>query len=405
MQHPGTEGAVEAGSRVVTPTFVVAWLVNFAQYLTFYLLTTTMALYAVRQFGAGESAAGFAASSFVVGATAARVVAGHVVDSLGRRRVLLASLVVVTLACLAYLPTASLGALVALRMVHGAAYALASTAVMTLVQSVIPPSRRAEGTGYFALGTTLATALGPALGLLIVDAAGYPGMFWATAAVAALGLVFGLVLRIPDTPAAARPHLLRDFRLGGILHPAVLPIGVFMLLVGVGYAGVITYLNGYAEERGLTAGAGLFFLAYAAVMLVMRFVLGRLQDRRGDNIVVGIGVVAFAASLVVLAVARQDAVVVLAGALAGLGYGTLMPAAQAIAVRLVPPTQLGTGISTVYLGVDVGIGLGPVALGGLLAAAGYLWMYLVLAAVVAVAGVQYALVHGRTPAARPVAAG
>lgn len=402
MHHPVTAPA-EAAPRIVTPVFAVAWLVNFAQYLTFYLLATTMALYAVKQFGAGDAAAGFASSAFVVGATVARIFAGHVVDSLGRRRMLLVSLAVVTLACAAYLPASSLGLLVAVRLVHGAMYAVASTAVMTLAQSVIPASRRAEGTGYFALGTTLATALGPAAGLMLVSAAGYPGMFWATTGVAAVGLAFGLALRVPDEPASARPHLVRGFRLGGILHPAVVPIGLFMLIVGVAYAGVITYLNGYAEQRGLGAGAGLFFLAYALVTLVMRFVLGRVQDRRGDNAVVGLGLVCFAASLVLLAVARQDAVVVLAGALCGLGYGTLMPAAQAIAVRLVPPHQMGTGISTLYLGVDVGIGLAPLPLGALLAAGGYLWMYLVLAGFVVLAGVYYVLVHGRTPAARAVA--
>ena len=34
-----------SAQRLITPAFVLAWLVNFSQYLVFYLLVTTMALY------------------------------------------------------------------------------------------------------------------------------------------------------------------------------------------------------------------------------------------------------------------------------------------------------------------------------------------------------------------------
>ena len=59
--------------QLITPTFVMAWLINFIQYLLFYLLITTIALYAVKEFAASEAASGLAASSFVIGATIARI--------------------------------------------------------------------------------------------------------------------------------------------------------------------------------------------------------------------------------------------------------------------------------------------------------------------------------------------
>ncbi|WP_144794871.1 MFS transporter [Kocuria palustris] len=401
-----------AAQRLVTPAFVLAWLVNFSQYLVFYLLVTTMALYAVREFAADDAASGFASSAFVVGATVARLVTGFVVDRLGRRKVMLAALAVVIIACALYLPAASLPALIAVRIVHGFAYAFASTAVMAIAQSVIPPARRAEGTGYVALGTTLATAVGPALGLFLVGSFSYGALFATALGTAVLGLVLALFLRKPaagtpartdeeaeqrDEAAAARQA---RFSLSEIVHPAVVPIGLFMVLIGLCYAGVITYLNAYAVERDLAAGAGLFFVAYAAAMLVMRFVLGRVQDQRGDNVVVWFGLVCFALALVVLAAAGEDWQVVVAGALTGLGYGTLMPAAQAIAVSAVPADRLGTGISTLLLLADVGIGLGPVLLGAILSSTGYGPMYLGLAGLVVVAGVFYQLVHGRHQVAR-----
>ncbi|MFS0866636.1 MFS transporter [Microbacterium sp. 179-B 1A2 NHS] len=398
-------------TRVLSPSFVLAWLVNFFQYLGFYLLITTLALYAVTRFAASDAASGFAASAFVVGATLARLVSGYLVDAWGRRRIMLAALAVTVAACLLYVPAVSLPLLIAVRIVHGIAYAFASTATMTIAQSVIPPSRRAEGTGYFALGSTLATAFGPALGLLLVGSVSYDLLFWASTGTAAVSLALGLFLRpaaatTEAVPADAEPDVAvtaparARFSLREIASPAVLPIGVFMLLIGLCYAGVITYLNAYAVERDVTAGAGLFFVAYALAMLVMRFVLGRTQDQRGDNVVIYLGLACFAAALVLLAVATADGEIVLAGLLTGLGYGTLMPASQAIAVSAVPPAKLGTGISTLLLLTDVGVGLGPVLLGVLVSLTGFGPMYGMLAGVVLLAAAVYHGLHGRHQAGR-----
>lgn len=378
-------------TKLITPTFLLSWLVNFVQYLLFYLLVTTTALYAVKEFAASEAASGLAASSFVIGATIARLFSGYVTDSVGRRPVLLGSVVVVVIASALYFPAHSLPLLIGVRFLHGFAYAFASTAVMAVVQSAIPPERRAEGTGYFALSSTLATAVGPALGLFLVQSYSYPVLFTVTLATSVVALLLALIVRIPRAPRTQHSR----FSLADIAHPAVVPIGLFMLLVGLCYSGVITFLNGYADERGLTTGAGLFFLAYAATMLVMRFVLGRVQDSRGDNVVICLGLTSFTLALALLSVAQADWQVVLAGALTGLGYGTLMPACQAIAVSLVPPERLGTGISTMFLLMDVGLGVGPILLGGLVSATGYGTMYALLAGVSVVSAFFYVAVHGR----------
>ena len=43
--------------RIASPTFVLAWVVSFLQFLAFYALVTTMAVYAVRQFAASDAGA------------------------------------------------------------------------------------------------------------------------------------------------------------------------------------------------------------------------------------------------------------------------------------------------------------------------------------------------------------
>lgn len=379
-----------------TKDLVLASVANLFISLVFYMLMTTMALYAVERFGASDATSGLASSMFVIGAVVARLFAGNLVDLLGRRRVLTWCLVVFVLASASYFPVDSLGALLGVRAVHGVAFGLASTAAMAIAQSLIPASRRAEGTGYFTLSSTLATAVGPSVALVLVHGPGYPALFTAGTVAAALAASAALLVRTPDRrPSPQERARLRRFHPRDMLHPAVLPVASVMLVGAVGYSGVLAFLNSYAIEKGLERGASLYFVVYAVVLFAARLVVGRLQDRRGDDDVVYGAIAAFVVGMVLLGVARDDATVVAAGGFTGLGFGTLMSALQAVAVGKVPPTRIGVAISTHFFMVDLGVGLGPVVLGAVLGVLGLDGTYLVLAGVVAASALPYHLVHGR----------
>lgn len=383
----------ETADRLWTRDFVLSFVTNFLLGLIFYLLMTTMALYAVERFGAADSMAGLAASAFVIGATLARLFAGSLIDLAGRRRMLLVSLVVYTLAAASYVPAGSLGLLIGIRFVHGVSFGMASTAAIAIAQSLIPATRRAEGTSYFSVSTVLGTALGPALALQLVDGPGYPALFTVSTVAAGLALAIALVLRVPAVHIDRRTtgHW---FRLSNLLDPAVLPVASLMLLMGASYSSVVAFLNPYAQKLNLGAVASTFFLVYSVVLFVSRLVAGRLQDRRGDNIVIYPALVSFALGLLLLSRATGQVAVIVAGGLIGLGFGTVMSALQAVAVAQVPPHRFGIAVSTFYFLTDSGVGLGPVVLGWLLQFTDYRAMYLVVGIVVAASVVAYHFLHG-----------
>lgn len=62
--------------KIWTKDFVFLLASNFFVSLSFYLLMTSMAVYAIQEFRATESNAGLAASIFIIGALVARTFAG-----------------------------------------------------------------------------------------------------------------------------------------------------------------------------------------------------------------------------------------------------------------------------------------------------------------------------------------
>nr|WP_269440273.1 MFS transporter [Arthrobacter sp. zg-Y750] len=374
----------------------MAIITNLFLSMVFYLLMTSMALYAVEEFAASDSAGGFASGSFVIGALLARVFAGKFLDFVGRRRLLIVSLAVFVVAALLYIPADSLALLLTVRIIHGAAFGAASTSLSASVMGLIPINRRGEGTGYFGISTTLATAVGPFLAVMLVDSVSYRALFLVTTACAAVALVLSLVLRLPErTPTPEEQKNKWRMHLTDIIDPGALSIASVMFIAGAAYAGVLSFLNSYAQSEGLVLGASLFFVVYAAVVLVSRLFVGRIQDRHGDNAVIYPTLVSFAAGLALLAYAPNNAVLAVAGIFLGFGFGALMPCAQAIAVSMAPAHRIGLATSTFFILMDAGIGVGPLLLGMLLPVTGYHGMYWVLAAVVLASTVLYHFVHGR----------
>ncbi|GGC22558.1 MFS transporter [Brevibacterium sediminis] len=391
-----------ARAKLWTKDFIVGIGLNLSMSMVFYLLMTSMAGYAVARFSAGEAAAGFASSSFVVGAVVARVLTGKYLDFIGRRKLLIITMAVSVLASLAYIFAGDLTLLLTLRIVHGIAFGAGNTAIMTAIQSIIPASRRGEGTGYFGTATTLSTALGPYLGVILPREFDFVMLFVASAFMSVLALICCFLIRLPlqeisDYQRRTKWHL----KLGTLVDRDGLRIGSVMLLAGIAYAAALVFLAGYAAEHGVASAASLFFVAFAVASLFARLFVGRLQDTFGDNAVIFPVFIADIAGNVLLALWPTMTGIVLAGVLIGLGFGSLMPCMQAITVKSVPMSRVPVATASFFLLLDAGSGIGPVVLGFLYPFTGGNGMFLVCAGLVVVAIGVYVWVHGRRRGGRP----
>lgn len=381
--------------RLWSRDFVLTIGVNFFIAMVFYLLMTTMAMYAVERFAASDSAAGLASGSFIIGALVARVFTGKALDLVGRRRMLMISLGLFVGASLFYLPATHLAVLLLVRLVHGAAFGAASTTVSASVMALIPVRRRGEGTGYFLLSTTLASAIGPLIALTAISRAGYQALFTITVGCCVAGLMVALLVNLPQrTPTADELANRWRLRRGDVLDRHALPVTSIVFVSGAAFSGILAFVNSYAQQVGLLSAAGSYFLVYAGFVLLSRMAAGRFQDSRGDNAVIYPALLAFAAGLAVLAVATTGVLLLTSAALVGLGFGALVPSTQAVAVTMAPEARVGVATSTFFIMLDLGTGLGPLILGAMVTQLGFRGMYLGLVGFVLSSTLAYHLTHG-----------
>jgi MFS family permease len=405
----GGRGRDADGARLWTVTFTAAIAVNFLFNLVFYMLMTTMAVYAIGRFDADGTTAGLAASIFVLGALVCRLLSTVVVESVGALRLFFIGASVSLVVSLLYSVAEPLWVLLVVRFLHGAGFGLAHSAVGTIAQSILPRLRRGEGVGYFGTSATLGTALGPVAGLLAIGHWGYPGLFTVVTTVLVVALAGGLLLRtwrlgdptsfadtddhpscdgqgpqpgIAPTPSEAVPTLAATLR-------RVLPIGLIAFFQSLAYASLAAFMDVHASARGFGEVAGSFFVVYASAVILVRLLSGRVVDRRGPASVVYPSVLLYAVALALVATAPTPLVLYLAAVLLGIGYGSLLPTGQTIAMALLPSRQSGTAFVWYFLFVDLGFGLGPFVLGALVDHLGTTVMILVGCGFVILAGVLF----------------
>jgi len=383
-------------AKLWTKDFIIISATTFFVALTFYLLMTTMTIYAIEQFNASQSQAGLASGIFVIGALISRLLAGKYMAVIGHKKMLLGSLALFLIATVSYFLVDSLILLLVVRFIHGAAFGVATTAMSTAIIDIIPRVRRGEGISYFSLNPTVATAIGPFLGIFIMQHADFNMMFIVCTVFSAMSIFIMLLAQIPEARITSEQlEAMKGFRWQDFFEKSALPISTIMFLAGIAYSGILTFLNSYAIEINLTASASFYFIVYAVFILISRPFTGRLLDMKGDNIVMYPALLLFTLSLVLLSQADNGLVLLLSGALVGLGFGTVMSCAQAIAMKEVPKHRIGLATATFFFCADLGIGTGPFLIGSIAPIVGFRGMYMILAGMVFLSVFLYYVVHGR----------
>ena len=262
---------------------------------------------------------------------------------------------------------------------------------------IIPSSRKGEGIGYFSMSTTLATAIGPFIGLFMSQHTTFQIIFSFCFLLGIISLFIGILVTVPELTKATVENTAesKGLKLSSFLEPKALPIAFIILLVSLCYSSVLSFINFYAKEINLVDAASFFFIVYAAAIMVSRPFTGRLMDSKGANYVMYPAIILLSAGLLLLSQSESSFTLLLSGVFIGFGFGNMQSCAQAVAVKVTAPHRIGLATSTYYIFLDAGLGFGPYVLGFLIPLTGYPHLYMILSALALVVIVLYYLLYGR----------
>ncbi|MCD5322395.1 MFS transporter [Pontibacillus sp. HN14] len=362
-------------SPIWTKSFLFISLSNFFLFLTFYALLTTLPIYVTDDLNGSESQAGLIVTLFLLSAILVRPFSGKLLEDFGKKRMLLISLLLFMLTTFVYVAATSFYLLLALRFFHGIWFAIATTAAGAIAADITPDSRRGEGLGYFAMSMNLAVVAGPFLALTLLNWLSFSTLFIILGALLAGALLFTSLVSAPATEA---PSSKKKLSFHDLFEVKALPIALVGSLLAFSYSSVISYISIYTKSLGLLEAASFFFAVFAIAMLVSRPFVGRLFDSRGPSIVIYPSLVLFALGLLTLSITDSSFMLLLSATFIGLGYGSLVPCFQTLAIQSADHHRSGHATATFFTLFDTGIATGSYVLGIVVSLLGYHSLYFIM---------------------------
>jgi len=262
-----------------------------------------------RDLGASQQSIALTVSAFLAGLAFGQLLSGHLSDTLGRRRPLIAGLLVFATASLACLLASSAGTLIALRLVQGFSGAAGIAIANAVVADHAYGTDAARLLSRLALITLLMPILAPLVGAQLLRVVPWQGVFVVQAAlglILAAGVAAGLRESLPSDRRV--PFSLRS---GLVLMTALSRDGAFLgltltsALTSVAFFGYLAASSFvYQEVYGASPAVfGALFSVNAVGMLAASQLNHRLLSRFAPQRLLWAGLlVALLAGLALLAV-------------------------------------------------------------------------------------------------------
>jgi multidrug resistance protein len=356
------------------PGFWPIWTTVALDLVGFGIVAPILGRYAER-FGASGFEVGMLFASFSLAQVVLAPVLGRLSDRIGRKPVIILSLVGTAVGSFITGAAGALWVLFLGRILDGASGASVAVA-QGAVADIAPPEDRARLQGMLGAAFGLGFVLGPAIGGLA--ALGGPHVpFFVAGTVAAVNAVVAF-RRLPETrpvreqvvatgasasPAGTEPDA---DAASPVRSPVLVRYAVTAFIVTVGFAGVESTFSLFGERRfDLTEGSTALVFLFIGLLLVL--VQGRLigpgTARWGSARLLRGGMVTVAAGLLLLSYATQWAMLVPAIVLLAVGQGFVSPTLTALVAAEAPPERRGEVLGWVQSSGAMARIVGPVSAG------------------------------------------
>ena len=318
----------------------------------------------VLAFDASFHAVQWVVLAYLLAITAVIVSAGRLGDRLGRRRLLLAGLLLFALACGLCAMAPSLHWLIAARVLQGLGAAIMMAMTLGMVGDTVSKERTGRVMGLLGTLSAVGTAMGPSVGGVLLS-------LWSWRALFLLGAPLGLLAAalayryLPNEPGArvtapfwsalASPGLRAGLAMSALVSAVMMAtfvVGPFYLSRGLGLA---------------PAWMGLVMAVGPCVAAATGVPAGHLTDRFGSSPMTSLGLAIMAVGALSLALASGLLAYLGALVLLTSGYSLFQAANNTAVMRDVEGPRRGTVSGLLNLSRNIGLIFGASALGAVFA--------------------------------------
>lgn len=310
----------------------------------------------------GADYKGLIISLFTITAMISRPFSGKLADTIGRVPVMIFGAVVCLICSLLYPVVSSLFAFFLLRFVHGFSTGFTPTGNTAYLSDIIPAEKRGEAMGLLGTAGAVGMAAGPALGGTLSNQFGLNAMFYCSSFFALVSIV--ILLRTKETLKERKTFSLEHLKINrtDIFEPLVLTPCLVMLLAAFAYGVVFTIIPDFGQFVGIR-NKGLLFTYLTITSLLIRLLAGKASDRYGRLPVLLVSTMGIVLSMLIIGTADSASQLIVGVSMYGLAQGSTSPTLLAWATDLSHEQYKGRGIASLYIFMELGIGVGAFASG------------------------------------------
>jgi MFS family permease len=402
--------------KLWTKHFIMLMAMSFFMGVIMNMQMPVIPMYTI-SIGGSNSTIGTITGIFTIASLLFRPWFGNLLDTKGRRVILLAGIVLITLTSLTYGFTQAVVVLFVIRFLHGIGFSAQTTAAGTITSDIVPPARLGEGISYSGIAMTAAGAIGPILGLYIAQNYSYNSFFIVCFVLGVIAFICSLPISYEDKDKSSLTALFRrnkgengieksdsnDSLKAGFIERTALKPSLVLFVMMIAGSSIFTFIPTYALSKDIK-DIGIFFTVNSIAYLVVRPITGRISDKYGASKVIIPGMLFIILALIILAYANSLSTFLIVGILYGFGFSASQPTLNVVMLRLCPEDRRGAANATFFSAMDVGIGIGAVIWGFVSQKLGFTYVFLGSAACVVISLTLYViLLHSKLKKGRVAA--
>ncbi len=386
-------------------------IIVFIDRLGGFMLYPFFALYLTQRFDIGMSTVGILFAIFSVSGFVGSALGGALTDRMGRKGVIIASLVLSSGSALGMGFAPSLEFFVAVTVIVGTLSSIGGPAHEAVVADLLPEEKRAEGYGIIRVVFNIAVIIAPPIaGLLIANS--YLTLFVVDAVISLIAAAIVLIA-LPETKPQgdpnAKPETMQQTFKG---YGRVFKDTPFVLFVGVTIMMTLVYMNMNStlgvflrDYRGLPeVGYGSLLSINAIIVVALQFWLTRRLEKQKPLLMMALGTFLYAIGFAMYAIVGGFSLFVAAMIVITIGEMVVAPFQQSLVASFAPEDMRGRYMAVSGLTWGIAFAIGPYFAGLILDSANpnMLWVISGLIGLLATAGfVVLHKMHNPAPVVEP----